>query len=214
MFAKKTGDGQSYAHCRRAGESYAHRRWAGQNPLHANKAHGVPVHFLIVTIPINHTVAVIGSENTTTIDVRKHARAHTHTHTQTRMHTQTHEYEEYLLKPRPSTCASMPVHTYTHTYAHLHTPRRMNTQSIAWMIHLFCLLHGCFHSSSLWNCNKTIYACLRLGLLKSIEECMVASPVVSAILATTTAEDAAEDISKRSPALSWNGICKGNDSTT
>ena len=83
-------------------------------------------------------------------DPKKHASAHTHTHTQTRIHTQTHEHEEYCLddkllrlyelKPRPSTCASMPVHTYTHTYAHPHTPRRMNTQSIAWMIHFsaFC----------------------------------------------------------------------------
>ena len=108
----------------------------------------------------------------------------------------------------------MPVHNETHTYAHLHTPRRMNTQSIAWMIHLFCLLHGCFHSSSLWNCNKTTYACLRVRLLKSIEECVGASPIASAILAPTTPEDAAEYISKRPPALSSNGICTRNDSAT
>ena len=49
-------------------------------------AHGVPVHFLIVTIPINNTVAVIRSEDTT-IDARKHARAHTHTYTNTHAHT-------------------------------------------------------------------------------------------------------------------------------
>ena len=99
MIAKKTGDGQSYAHCRRAEESYAHRHWAGQNPLHVNKVHDVPVHFLIVTIPIDLTVAVLRSDNTTTIDVRKHARAHTHTHTQTRVHTRMHEYEEYFSTP-------------------------------------------------------------------------------------------------------------------
>ena len=92
MFAKKTGDGQSYAHCRRAEASYAHRHWAGQNPLHVNKVHDVPVHFLIVTIPIDLTVAVLRSDNTTTIE-------HTHTHTQTRVHTQMHEYEEYFSTP-------------------------------------------------------------------------------------------------------------------
>ena len=72
------------------------------------------ISFLSVTIPINHTVAVKGSENTTTIDVREYVRAHTrththththtHAHTQIRMHTQTHEYDEFFLKPRPSTC--------------------------------------------------------------------------------------------------------------
>ena len=61
---KEAGDGQSYAHCRWAGESYAHRPWAGHNPLHVNKAHGVRVHFLIVTIPIHNTLAVLRSEDT------------------------------------------------------------------------------------------------------------------------------------------------------
>ena len=49
------------------------------------------ISFLSVTIPINHTVAVKGSENTTTIDVREYVRAHTHTHTRayTNMHART-----------------------------------------------------------------------------------------------------------------------------
>ena len=150
---------------------------------------------------------------------------HTHTHTQTRMHTQTHEHEEYLLFGRQTvvviraeaTTINVCKHARAHLPPYIRTPANTPTHEYTECClddPLFCLFHCCLQSSSLWNCNKTTYACLRVRLLKSIEECVVASPVASAILATTTPEDAAEYISKRPPALSSNGICTRNDSAT